>query len=56
MKCAIILAGGKGTRMKADCPKVMCKVLMKPMIDYVVSAVKSAGCAAICVITGYRDT
>lgn len=56
MKCAIILAGGKGTRMKADCPKVMCKVLMKPMIDYVVSAVKSAGCAAICVITGYRHT
>ena len=54
MKYAIILAGGKGTRMKADCPKVMCKVLMKPMIDYVVSAVKSAGCAAICVITGYR--
>lgn len=54
MKCAIILAGGKGTRMKADCPKVMCKVLMKPMIDYVVSAVKAAGCTAVCVITGYR--
>lgn len=54
MKCAIILAGGKGTRMKADCPKVMCKVLFKPMIDYVVDAVREAGAKDICVITGYR--
>ncbi|MDD6727862.1 MAG: bifunctional UDP-N-acetylglucosamine diphosphorylase/glucosamine-1-phosphate N-acetyltransferase GlmU [Eubacteriales bacterium] len=54
MKCAIILAGGKGTRMKADCPKVMCCVLFKPMIDYVVDAVKEAGAEDICVITGYR--
>lgn len=49
MKCAIILAGGKALD-EGGHPKVMCKVLMKPMIDYVVSAVKSAGCAAICVI------
>ncbi len=54
MKCAIILAGGKGTRMKADCPKVMCEVLFKPMISYVVDAVKEAGAKDICVITGYR--
>lgn len=53
MKCAIILAGGKGTRMKADCPKVMCNVLFKPMISYVVDAVKEAGAEDICVITGY---
>lgn len=55
MKCAIILAGGKGTRMKADCPKVMCKVIFKPMIGYVVDAVKSAGAEDICVITGYKS-
>lgn len=54
MKCAIILAGGKGTRMKADCPKVMCKVLFKPMIGHVVDAVKEAGAQDICVITGYK--
>ena len=54
MKCAIILAGGKGTRMKADCPKVMCNVIFKPMISYVVDAVREAGAEDICVITGYR--
>lgn len=54
MKCAIILAGGKGTRMKADCPKVMCNVLFKPMISYVIDAVKEAGAQDICVITGYK--
>lgn len=54
MKCAVILAGGKGTRMKADCPKVMCKVLFKPMISYVIDAVKEAGVSDICVITGYK--
>lgn len=43
MKCAIIMAGGKGTRMKATCPKVMCNVLFEPMISYVVDAVKEAG-------------
>lgn len=54
MKCAIILAGGKGTRMKADCPKVMCNVLFKPMISYVIDAVTEAGATDICVITGYK--
>lgn len=54
MKCAVILAGGKGTRMKADCPKVMCNVIFKPMISYVIDAVKEAGVQDICVITGYK--
>lgn len=54
MKCAIILAGGKGTRMKCEMPKVMCKVLFEPMLYYVVSAVKEAGAEEICVITGYQ--
>lgn len=54
MRCAIIMAGGKGTRMKADCPKVMCNVIFKPMISYVIDAVRGAGVEDICVITGYR--
>lgn len=54
MKCAIILAGGKGTRMKADCPKVMCNVMFKPMLSYVIAAVQEAGAEDICVITGYK--
>lgn len=54
MKCAIILAGGKGTRMKSEQPKVMCEVLFEPMLYYVVDAVKEAGVRDICVITGYE--
>ena len=54
MKCAIILAGGKGTRMKSEKPKVMCEVIFEPMLYYVVSAVKEAGVEDICVITGYE--
>jgi len=54
MKCAIILAGGKGTRMKSEKPKVMCEVLFEPMLYYVVSAVKEAGAEDICVITGFE--
>lgn len=53
-KCAIILAGGKGTRMKTDLPKVMCEVLFEPMISHVIKAVKNAGCENICVITGHK--
>lgn len=52
-KCAIILAGGKGTRMKTEQPKVMCEVLFKPMVSYVLDAVKEAGCTDVCVITGH---
>ena len=54
MKCAVILAGGKGTRMKSESPKVMCEVLFEPMLGYVIRAVKSAGCEKLCVVTGYR--
>lgn len=50
---AIILAAGKGTRMKSDKPKVMCEVLGKPMIDYVVDSAKKS-CDDICVVIGYK--
>ena len=33
---AVVLAAGKGTRMKSDAPKVVHEVLYKPMINHVV--------------------
>lgn len=52
-KCAIILAAGQGKRMKSAGPKAMCKILLKPMIDWVIDAVRGAGIEQICVVTGY---
>lgn len=50
---AVILAGGQGTRMRSDKPKVMAEVLFKPMIDWVIDAAAAAGIEDICVVTGY---
>ena len=36
MRSAIVLAAGKGTRMKSDKCKVMHEVLHKPMIGHIV--------------------
>ncbi|MGN0395872.1 MAG: sugar phosphate nucleotidyltransferase [Coprococcus sp.] len=51
---AVILAAGKGTRMKSDKPKVVHKVLGKPMVFYSIKAAKEAGADEICVIVGYK--
>lgn len=52
-KCALILAGGEGKRMKSLKPKTLCEVLGKPMLQWVIDAVKGAGIDKICVIKGY---
>lgn len=52
--CAIILAGGEGKRMKSDKPKPMSLVLGKPMLEWVISALKSSGVDDICVVKGYH--
>ena len=41
--CVLILAAGKGTRMKSATPKVLHNILDRPVIDYVVSCVVDAG-------------
>ena len=53
-KCAVILAGGEGKRMKSDIPKPMNEVLGKPMLRWVIDSVKEAGIDDICVVTGYK--
>ena len=52
--CAIILAGGEGKRMKSNKPKTLSEVLGKPMIWWVMSALKKAGIDDICVVKGFR--
>lgn len=52
--CAIILAGGEGKRMKSDKPKTLSAVLEKPMLLWVISALKNAGINDICIVKGYK--
>ena len=40
---AVILAAGKGTRMKSDLPKVVHTINGKCLVDYVVEAARGAG-------------
>lgn len=51
---AIVLAAGKGTRMKSELPKVLVPVAGRPMIRYVIDALRSAGVERIVVVVGYR--
>ena len=51
--CAIVLAAGQGTRMKTFLPKAMTEVLFKPMLDWVLSALRAADITDICVVTGF---
>lgn len=52
---AIILAAGKGTRMKSDLPKVVHPVGGRPMVCAVVDACLEAGCARVIAIVGYKQ-
>jgi len=52
---AIILAAGKGTRMKSDLPKVVHPVGGRPMVCAVVDACRAAGCGRVVVVVGYKQ-
>src|SRR6056297_3833513 len=52
--CAVVLAAGKGTRMKSDLPKVLCPVVGRPMIHFVLDALEKAGVSRKIVVVGYR--
>ena len=50
----IILAAGKGTRMKSCIPKVLHRVCGKPIIQYVLDIVKSIGSLKTYVVLGHK--
>ena len=54
---AIILAAGRGTRMKSltdDCPKPMLRLDGRPLLAHVIERMEEAGVREVLVITGYR--
>lgn len=51
---AIVLAAGKGVRMKSDLPKVFHPLAGKPMLEYVLSALKNLGAGEIFVVVGHK--
>jgi bifunctional UDP-N-acetylglucosamine pyrophosphorylase/glucosamine-1-phosphate N-acetyltransferase len=53
--CTIILAAGKGTRLKSAKPKVMHEILGLPLIYYPVHLASQLGAAAICVVGHGRE-
>lgn len=53
-RIAVVLAAGKGTRMKTDLPKVLIDVCGRPMIEYVLDALVEGGVDRTIVVVGYR--
>lgn len=51
---AVILAAGKGTRMKSKLPKVLHKIGGKPMLQHVLDAADAAGAARKVVVVGHE--
>ncbi len=51
---AIVLAAGKGTRMKSELPKVLCEAAGRPLVSYVIDSLRKAGVGKIVSVVGYR--
>ncbi len=51
---AVILAAGKGTRMKSDLPKVLHEIKGKSLLSYVLDTAAGAGAKKIIVIIGHQ--
>jgi UDP-N-acetylglucosamine diphosphorylase/glucosamine-1-phosphate N-acetyltransferase len=51
---AVVLAAGKGTRMKSDLAKVLHEIDEKPLLEFVLDACKPLDLAATVVIVGHQ--
>lgn len=54
MTNAIVLAAGKGTRMKSELPKVLHPVCEKPMILHIIEKLDAAGVEKKIVVVGHK--
>lgn len=52
---AVVLAAGKGTRMKSDLPKVLVPVCGRPMVEFVLDMLTECGVERTLVVVGYRS-
>ena len=50
----VILAAGKGTRMKSDLAKVLHPILERPMVNYVIDAAEEIGSEKVVLIVGHQ--
>ena len=51
---AVVMAAGKGTRMKSDLPKVLVEVCGRPMVEYVLEALTAGGVTRKVVVVGHQ--
>lgn len=52
-KVAVVLAAGKGTRMRSRMPKVLHRAAGRPLLAWVLDAARAAGCERILVVVGH---
>ncbi len=52
-RIAVVLAAGKGTRMRSSLPKVLHQAAGRPMLEWVIDAARAAGCERTLVIVGH---
>jgi bifunctional UDP-N-acetylglucosamine pyrophosphorylase/glucosamine-1-phosphate N-acetyltransferase len=50
---AVVLAAGKGTRMRSRLPKVLHRAAGRPLLAWVLDAARAAGCRRILVVVGH---
>jgi bifunctional UDP-N-acetylglucosamine pyrophosphorylase/glucosamine-1-phosphate N-acetyltransferase len=52
--CAIVLAGGRGERMRSVLPKVLNELSGKPLIFWTLQMLEDVGLKSVVVVTGYQ--
>jgi bifunctional UDP-N-acetylglucosamine pyrophosphorylase/glucosamine-1-phosphate N-acetyltransferase len=52
-RVAVILAAGKGTRLRSALPKVLHRAAGRPLLAWVIEAARQAGCGRILVVVGH---
>lgn len=52
---AVVMAAGKGVRMKSELPKVLVEFKNRPMVEYVLDALAFGGVDKTVVVVGYKS-